>query len=96
MQRDARVIESALVKKGFVKSQRDHHYFTYQTIGGLITPIKTKTSYSPKHKSIGDSLLGMMCRQCRLSKAQFLELVDCPMTREQYEDTLKEGGNSLE
>ena len=96
MQRDARVIESALVKKGFVKSQGDHHYFTYQTIGGLITPIKTKTSYSPKHKSIGDSLLGMMCRQCRLNTQKFLELIDCPMTREQYETILKDAGISLE
>jgi len=96
MQRDARDIESALLKKGFLKTPGDHHYFKYQTTTGLITPIKTKTSHTPKQKSIGDSLLGKMCRQCRLSKSQFLDLVDCPMTREQYEIILKNDGISLE
>lgn len=37
-----------------------------------------------------------MCKQCHLSKSQFLDLVDCPMTREQYETNLKDAGISLE
>ena len=96
MQRDAHDIESALLKKGFLKADGDHHYFKYQTISGLITPIKTKTSHTPKQKSIGDSLLGKMCKQCHLSKSQFIELVDCPMTRKQYETILKNDGMSIE
>ena len=96
MQRDARDIESALLKKGFLKADGDHHYFKYHTTTGLISPIKTKTSYTPKQKTIGDPLLGKMCKQCHLSKSQFLDLVDCPMTREQYETILKDAGISLE
>jgi hypothetical protein len=34
-----------------------------------------------------------MARQVSLTKKQFVDLVDCPLTREAYEDILKKAGN---
>jgi len=48
------------------------------------------TSHTPKMKDIPDNLLPQMARQCSLNKAQFLELIDCPLSREKYEEILKE------
>ena len=41
---------------------------------------------------MGDVLLKEMARQCKLNKAQFVELVDCPMTRDAYEKVLAQSG----
>lgn len=92
MQRDIRKIESSLEYKGFERSEGDHSYFLYRTITGKKTTAKTKTSHTPKMKSIGDDLLGKMAKQCCLTKSQFLDLVDCPLDRLGYEDILTAKG----
>ena len=88
--RDRKDIESALVKKGFDKDDTHHHCFIYKTIAGQITDIRTRTSHGSGHKTIGDPLLGQMAKQVRLTKSQFLELVDCPMDRVTYEGAVRE------
>jgi len=88
MPRDVRVVEAALLAKGFKKRYSDHKYFVYETIDGKLTSVKTKTSHTPSHKSLGDDLLGRMARQCQLSKGEFLDLVDCPLSRPAYETIL--------
>lgn len=90
MQRDSRKVEASLESKGFERSERDHSYFVYHTTAGKKTVAKTKTSHTPKMKSLGDELLGKMARQCCLSKPQFLDLVDCPLDRQGYEKLLLE------
>lgn len=50
--------------------------------------MRTKTSHGST-KDLGDSLLKEMARQLRISKVQFLDLVDCPMNREQYQQLLQ-------
>ncbi|SJM94160.1 conserved hypothetical protein [Crenothrix polyspora] len=92
MPRDKRKVEEALSKKGFVRREGDHHRFIYFTQSGLKTHILTKTSHTPKMKEIGDGLLGQMAKQCCLTKTDFLRLLDCPLTREQYEILLKNQG----
>jgi hypothetical protein len=89
MQRDTRKIEASLESKGFERSERDHSYFLYRTTSGKKTTAKTKTSHTPKMKSIGDDLLGRMAKQCCLTKSQFLDLVDCPLDRHGYEAILE-------
>lgn len=89
MQRDVRKIEASLESKGFERSERDHSYFVYWSTAGKKTTAMTKTSHTPKMKSIGDDLLGKMAKQCHLTKPQFLNLVDCPLDREGYENILK-------
>jgi hypothetical protein len=43
-------------------------------------------------KEIPDNLIGQMAKQCKLSKSDFLKLVDCPLSRQAYEDILKSEG----
>jgi len=81
-------IERGLLHKGFAKGEGDHRYFTYHNLKGEKTAVFTKTSHSPKMRDIPDGLLGLMAKQCRLSKGDFLNLIDCPLSREDYEKRL--------
>ena len=90
MPREKKSVEAALKAKGFQAKEGDHHYFVYWTVEGKKTPVFTKTSHGPKPKDISDNLLSLMAHQCRLTKPKFLELVDCPMSREKYEEALQE------
>ena len=44
-------------------------------------------------KDIPDGLLAHMARDTRLNRAEFLELVDCPMTEESYLNLLRSRGH---
>ena len=90
--RDKKDIEAALLAKGFQSRVTDHTYFIYHSTAGHKTPVKTKTSLSNKPKTIGGDLLHAMAQQCKLTNDQFLLLVDCPLTREQYENLLHDRG----
>ena len=89
MPRDKRKVEEGLEKKGFVRKESDHHRFIYYTLQGKKSPIQTKTSHTPKMKEIGDNLLGLMAGQCALTKSDFFNLLDCPLSRKNYEAILK-------
>jgi hypothetical protein len=90
--RSKKVIESSLQSKGFILTEADHHYFVYVTQDGRKTRARTKTSHSPKVRDVADNLIGQMARQCLLPKNEFLRLVDCPMSRDDYERKLIELG----
>lgn len=92
MPKDKRKVEEALLKKGFEDKEGDHHFFIYHTLQGKKSSIRTKTSHTPKMKEISDGILAQMAKQCRLNKQDFMNLVDCPLSREQYEARLKEKG----
>lgn len=85
-------VEAALVLKGFRKTESHHHRFIYWTADGRKSPVMTKTSHG--EKEIGDHLLAQMARQCRVSRGDFLSLVDCPLSRDAYEAKLKAGGHA--
>lgn len=86
-------VEQALAGKGFQLSrQTDHNYFIYHTEDDRKTRVKTKTSFGRKPKDIGGDLLHAMARQCHLTNDQFLQLVDCPLSRKSYEQMLDEKG----
>lgn len=88
MSREKRTVESSLQQKGFVLQKRDHNFFVYWTVSGLKSNIFTKTSHTKKPRDISDGLLSQMARQCRISKPEFLDLIDCPLSREDYEALL--------
>jgi hypothetical protein len=92
MPREKRTVESSLQKKGFVLKKRDHNFFIYWTISGLKSNILTKTSHAKQPKDISDNLLSRMAKQCYISRPDFLNLVDCSLTREAYEKLLYEAG----
>lgn len=85
MTRERSDIDSALQRKGFEKIEGDHWFYIYWNLSGKKTMKKTKISRGTSHKTVGDILLGKMARQIGLSKMQFLELVDCTLSRSAYE-----------
>jgi hypothetical protein len=89
MPKDAKVVTSGLKKKGFVLEEGDHHYFQLY-VNGKKEPIYTKISHG--EREIGDKLIGMMARQVGLNKRDFLDLVDCPLTLEDYLNLLRTAG----
>ena len=90
MARKPNDVEKSLEKKGFQRKEGDHHYFNYYTKAGKKTQVFTKTSHGVKE--LDDSLLGMMSRQCKLSRQDFDRLIDCPLDRDSYERKLIEVG----
>ncbi|MGZ8927249.1 MAG: type II toxin-antitoxin system HicA family toxin [Methylobacter sp.] len=93
MPRDKRKVEEGLIKKGFALREGDHHRFIYFTLEGKKSAIQTKTSHTPKMKEIPDNLLAQMAKQCGITKSQFSDLLDCPLSREEYEAIL--GSNAM-
>lgn len=87
---DKRKVEHGLEAKGFVRTNRHHFFFTYYSLDGKKSPNFTKTSHTPSAKVLGDALINLMARQCKLSTAEFRDLIECPMSRVRYESILKE------
>lgn len=90
MPKDASDIGAALRKKGFVPRENDHTFY-HLFVNGKKTIISTKISHG--EKEIRDKLLGMMARQLRLSRRDFLNLVDCPLTFDEYVKLLRDSGH---
>jgi hypothetical protein len=94
VQKDRSEVKKALESKGFKlsdKKSKDHFFYIY-IYKGKKTSIFTKLSHGSKYKSIGDDLLQKMSRQLKLNKVQFIDFVDCPLTKEDYEKHLKDIG----
>lgn len=79
--------EAALQEKGLRREEGDHHYFFHWTQEGLKSSLRTKTSHG-SGKDLEDTLLALMGNQTKLVKAEFLDLVDCPMSRHEHEQKL--------
>lgn len=84
-----RDIERALPTKGFEREQGSHIRFTFR-FGGKDCGISTYISHG--EQEIGDSLIGRMAKQVRLSKADFAQLVACPMGHDDFVAELKRQG----
>lgn len=80
---------SSLSSKGFKQEERDHKTFIYY-VNGQRTSIHTKVSHSADE--IDEFLIGKMKKQLKLSKQQFLDLVDCPLSLEQLRDYYVQNG----
>lgn len=90
--RDRHKVAGALCSKGFLYLEKDHHRFIFHTSSGEKTKIFTKMSKGTSHKSISKNIFKLMAKQCYLSNAEFKDLLDCPLSREDYERLLKDRG----
>jgi len=88
-----RDVVSSLEAKGFERSEGDHSFFVYYSTQGKKSTVRTKVSHGSGNKDISDGLVGMMARQCKLSVKEFRNLVDCPLSRDQYEEILMTKGS---
>lgn len=93
MPRDRLEIHRSLLAKGFELEQkgRDHDYYFLRD-EGLTRAVFTKMSRGSKHREIGDGLLGRMCRQLQLTRGEFDQLIDCPLSGTDYLARLVERG----
>ena len=93
MQKDRRDIQRGLSRKGFEEyEQRNHTHYYYINLKGNKKSVNTHVSRGTKHKSVGAENLGKMARECEVSMRDFLGLIDCPLSQEDYEEKLKEKG----
>ena len=84
---ETKQIDKALRKKGFEKNTGDHNFYYYMN-NGKKTNIFTKTSHSASE--INDSLIAKMAKQTYLEKSQFMRLIECTLSGEQYKEILLE------
>ncbi len=83
-------VEKSLLKKGFLSGGGDHNFFFYHSKAGKKTIVRTKTSHGGK--DIDDNLLSLMAGQCKLTNKDFRLLIDCPLSRDDYEVKLIAAG----
>jgi len=94
MQRDRRDIVQNLSRKGFQETESAHHtHLIYHTADGKKSAVRTRVSRGSSYKSLGNDLLGKMAKQCKLTKGDFLDLVDCPLSRDDFEKRLHDSGD---
>ena len=67
----------------------DHKYLEFHYNGKMI--LYTKLSHGSK-KDLNNFLIKQMSTQCKLSKQDFADLVNCPLSAEKYIEKLKEAG----
>ena len=91
--RSARDIEAALVKKGFQRVDGGDHIRFYFYGANNDAPIaRTKISHGKDGNTVSAKLMGEMARQLRLTKSQFLALIDCTLSEEDYREVLEKRG----
>lgn len=78
----------SLLKKGFVKTDGDHHFFEFWHDGIFIT--RTKTSHD--NQDISDGLISAMSKQCKVSGNFFKAFAKCDKSKAEYIIELKKNG----
>ena len=71
----------------------DHRRFVYYSEGKK-TEIRTMVSHNSR--DVGDDLIHQMARQTRLTKSDFVALVECSLSGEGYRAKLVEAGVKLD
>ena len=89
---DAKRTLKNLKSKGFesAKSKSVDHNWIEFWYNGKLTRVKTKISHG--EKELNDYLISCMSKQTYLSKNEFFDLANCPMSKEKYLTILKGKG----
>lgn len=85
---DAKKTYNNLLSKGFKLGKGDHKFLEFYYKGRYI--LQTKISHG--EKELEEFHIGMMKRQCKLEKKEFLDLANCPLSGDEYIDILKRNG----
>ena len=72
-------VKSSLKKKGFTPEEGDHVFFHYLDDKGRKTSAWTKISHSAT--DIKEPLIKKMAMQTQLTKAEFIDLINCPLSK---------------
>lgn len=81
-------VKQSLVKKGFQETRKTKHlfYFLYDDNGKRTS---VNTHFSNNAQEINDGLINKMCRETHLNKQQFCDLINCPLSRDDYYEILR-------
>ncbi|MGA2523658.1 MAG: type II toxin-antitoxin system HicA family toxin [Candidatus Bathyarchaeia archaeon] len=82
-----------LMKKGFRPDNRKHK-FLFLYVNGKKTSVFTYVSWGSD--DIDDYLIGKMSNQVRLERKEFINLVECPLSEEEYLAELTKKGELTE
>ncbi len=82
-------VRTALLAKGFFSHHTDHEWFVLK-VAGKTAPIRTKLSHG--ERTVDDWLIQRMAKQLRLTKREFLDLIQCKLSGSAYVDMLKDRG----
>ena len=86
---DRNKAEKNLGKKGFRREEDRDHVYYYMEYKGTETGIKTFFSHSKQFRDLHGDIVTKMRRQLRLdSTAQIKNLLECPMSQDDYVDLL--------
>lgn len=86
-------VASSLKKKGFLEqSWRKGHTFYHFMYLGKEYPIETHMSRGSHGEEIHDKLIKAMAEQLFLTRKEFEDLVECPLSKEMYVEILKKQG----
>lgn len=87
-----RDVRRNLKKKGFIEDKK-HHIYLNHTYEGKRTGAYTFVSHGKEKEDVGPDIVRSMKMQLRLeTNRQVHDLVNCPMTKKQYEVLLKRAG----
>ena len=91
MQLARKKVLRSLKRKGFKQAEGARHtLLTYHDKEDKKPGITTLVGRGSGYKSLGDTLVGDMAQQCGLTTAQFEALVNCPMSRDEYDNIVAE------
>lgn len=82
--RSTRAIIAALRSKG-AEVRQSHHAMVTKRIDG-VTVVVTRVSHGRKDVSKG--VVRAMAKQCHLTLPQFLDLVDCPLNEDDWNELI--------
>jgi hypothetical protein len=92
----SRKVASSLKKKGFVEEAwRKGHTFYHFHYMGKEYPIETHMSRGSHGEEIHDKVIKAMSEQLCLDRDQFENLVNCPLSEEEYILILKKKGKLI-
>jgi hypothetical protein len=78
----AEAIDKALTAKGFVSENARHHVMYWFYYEGKKSQIRTRISFG--EKEVGAGLISAMARETKLRKCDFLALVECSLSADEY------------
>lgn len=76
-------VEAGLERKGFKRSNTDHRYYIL-----YINEKREAATFLShgKNQDIRAPLLGAMAKELGITKSEFVDLIECPLSTEEYLD----------
>src|SRR5438093_10128989 len=86
-------IERSLRQKGFVSQEKTKHLYFHHELNGKRSGISTFVSRGSNYRTYDNSLISAIKRHLRLdSTSDTKQVLECPMTAEQYNEKLRSKG----